>query len=82
MSDKKLTARAIAELAEQLFAGDLGYREFIASMPESPENEDVAALIDLIVHEPRVGGPTGVSETEHDEYLARVDELIVRLKSE
>jgi hypothetical protein len=82
MSDKNLSARAVAELAEQLFAGDLGYREFIARMPESPDNDDVAALIDLIVHEPRVGGPMGVSESEHDEYLARVDELIVKLKGD
>ena len=82
MSDEKLTARAIAELAEQLFAGDLGYGEFIARMPESPGDRDVAALIDLIANEPRVGGASGVSEAEHDEYLARVDELIMKLKGE
>jgi len=80
MTDNKLTPRAIAELAEQLFAGDLGYDDFIRSVPKSSDDDSVTELIDLIVHEPTVGGPEGISPEEHDEYLARVDRLIVKLK--
>jgi hypothetical protein len=82
MTDNKMTPRAIAELAEQLFAGDLGYDEFIRSVPKASDDQNVSELIDLIVHEPTVGGPEGISPEEHDEYLARVDSLILKLKGE
>ena len=65
----------VGRLAEEYLAGRLSYEAFIDAVPEDPDDEDVAELIDLIVHEPKRGGWFGASPDEHDRHMARIREL-------
>ncbi|MBW3624861.1 MAG: hypothetical protein KY468_15780 [Armatimonadetes bacterium] len=74
--------RRVAELATDLSAGKLTYEEFFDLLPEETddtEDEEIAELLDLIEHEPQVGF-LWASKEEHDRHMARIEELIHRLK--
>lgn len=45
------------------------------------DDEDVSEIVDLIEHEPKVGGLFGISPKEHDEYMQRILQLIHKLET-
>lgn len=65
----------LGQLAELYLAGQLSFADFMQAAPEDPEDEEVAELIDLIVHEPKRGSFLGVSLQEHDRRMERIREL-------
>lgn len=74
--------RDVARLAKKYRAGELSFEEFFAAMPDGyEEDENIADLVDLIEHESKKGGLSGVSEKEHARHVAQIEELIQRLSS-
>jgi hypothetical protein len=71
----------VGRLAEDDLAGRLSFDDFMRAVPEDPDDEDVAELIDLIEHEPKRGGWFGASPEEHDRHMARIRELARSISS-
>jgi hypothetical protein len=71
----------VGRLAELYLAGQVSFQEFMQAAPEEPDDEDIAELIDLIVHEPKRGGFLGASRQEHDRHMARIRELARSISS-
>jgi len=65
----------IGQLAELYLAGRVSFADFIRGVPEEPQDEEVAELIDLIEHEPKRGDFLGASPEEHDRHMERIREL-------
>ena len=76
-NDRKIAAR----LAKELYEGKINFSEFLTAFPDDTTDDDIAELIDLITHEPKIGGFMGVSAKEHDIYLAQISLLIEKLSS-
>lgn len=82
MAQLSPTVRAqVAVQAQAVIDGRLKYWDFVDALPpETDQDELIAELIDLIEHEPKVGGFLGASGKEHAKYMARAHELIALLK--
>ena len=52
--------REIAHSLEQYLSQVLSLEQLFANVPEAPDDEEVAELLDLIEHEPEQGGFLGV----------------------
>ena len=82
--------RKVADLARAYYRGEFDYRTFWKQLPPEistePKDEQIHELLDLIEHEPAVGGILGVSREEHETYAARIKlligELYLRILSE
>lgn len=48
--------------------------------PEEDIDDDIDALLDLIEHEPKMGGLFGVSHAKHSEYISKVNTAIAKLE--
>ena len=70
----------IGQLAEDYLEGHMPFADFMLAMPDKPPGEDVAELIDLIVHEPKRGGFRGASPEEYDRHMERIRELARSLR--
>lgn len=71
----------MASQAKDVVEGRLAYWDFINALPsEHHLDELVAELVDLIGHEPKVGGFLGISAKEHARYMAKVHKIIALLK--
>ena len=70
-----LLREEVGHLAQRFLADEISWDAFIMSAPEGTDDEEIAELIDLIEHEPKVGGLFGVSEGEHSRHMDRVCEL-------
>ena len=72
---------AVADLARRYRAGELAYEQFLRLLPRGADRQDdeIAELLDLIVHEPRHGGQCGASDEESGRIAGRMDELIAKL---
>ncbi len=83
MAQLSPTVRAqVAAQAQAVVEGRLKYWAFVDSLPEGTnEDELVAELVDLIEHEPKVGGFLGMSAKDHAKYMVRVHEIIALLKA-
>mgnify|MGYP003628349833 CR=1 FL=1 len=72
----------VADLAASLYAGEIEYQEFVASIPpEAEKDREIFQLIDLIEHEPKIGRLFGVSQMDHDLYVADIHTKINALKN-
>ena len=73
----------IALQAEEVIAGRLAFRNFLLNLPDDIETKDqlVSELVDLLEHEPKVGGFLGVSAEEHQKEMSRAYQLIALLKT-
>ena len=73
--------KQVAELADNLYVGALSYKQFMDSIPdEAWDDEDAAELIDMITHEPKVGGFLGVSKAEGEKNRNQILALIAKLQ--
>ena len=83
MAQLSPTVRAqVAAQAQAVIEGRLKYWDFVDGLPEGTDQDElVAELIDLIEHEPKVGGFLGMSAKEHAKYMVRVHEIIALLKA-
>jgi len=70
----------VVALARRYLAGELTFEQFCLSAPEGPSDEDVAEILDLIEHEPKVGGFLGISKAAHAEHLAKIHQAIQRVE--
>jgi hypothetical protein len=72
----------IASQAEEVIAGRIKFGDFVMSIPKGMESQDelIGQLIDLLEHEPKIGGFSGVSVEEHEKYMRKVQNLIHVLK--
>lgn len=71
----------VAIQARAVIEGRLKYRDFVDALPKGTDDDEIVAeLIDLIEHEPKVGGFLGTSAKEHAKYMARVHEIIALLQ--
>ncbi len=83
MNEIKILRKRVAALALELYSGNLSYQQFLDSIRvnDIDDEEDGGAeeLIDMITHEPQVGGFLGVSQAEgkrnRDEILALIAKL-------
>ena len=73
--------RAVANAIEALLAAELSYETYAERVPEDPEDELVAEVLDLVEHLPKKGGVFGVSEHEHAAYVARIRVLVEHLRA-
>lgn len=75
--------RKAADLARAYYRGEFDYRTFWKQLPPEvstePKDEQIHELLDLIEHDPAVGGILGVSREEHETYVARIKLLIGEL---
>jgi hypothetical protein len=68
----------VADAARRLYAGETSYGEFRSAIPDHAESDpDIAALIDLIEHEPKAEG--SVTPEGHKLYVAAISEKIKKL---
>jgi hypothetical protein len=74
--------REIAHWVEQYLSGTLSWEQVFALVPEQPEDEDVAELLDLIEHEPKNGGLLGVRPEVHARHMGRIRELVESLAND
>lgn len=65
----------IGQLAQDYLEKHMSFADFMLGMPDQRSGEDVAELIDLIEHEPKMGGLLGVSPEEYDRHRERIREL-------
>lgn len=71
----------VAELANNLYSGAISYKQFVDSIPdEAWDDEETAELIDMITHEPKVGGFLGVSKAEGEKNRNQILALIAKLQ--
>ncbi len=67
--------RRVADLARNFLAGNLSWKEFMASIPET-DDDLIGEVVDLIEHEPKRGGLLGVKENEWLNYQADIRSAI------
>ena len=77
---RPLRLRAAAA-ARALIAGRIEWDDFAAEFGDGADPK-VAELVDLIEHEPEVGGFGGVSRLQYRAYRATVERLIAELERE
>lgn len=77
-----MTRVHIASQAEEVIAGRVKFDDFVMSIPKDIEGQDelIGQLIDLLEHEPKIGGFLGVSVEDHQNYIRKVQDLIHVLK--
>jgi hypothetical protein len=73
--------REVAHWVQQYLSGDLSFEQLFALVPEQPDDEDVAELLDLIEHEPKQGGFMGARPGEYSRHMGRIRELVDLLGS-
>ena len=83
--DKGFRVR-VASLAQQVIANKLSFFAFLDEIGGDDSayktgDDEVDALIDLLEHEPGVGGLFGVSEEKHKQYVSRINKIINKLTS-
>jgi hypothetical protein len=82
MEDLRELRRKVGELAAALLDGQLDYATFLQELPkeaESASDPQIEELLDLIEHEPAVGGLFGISLLEHQNYRGEMDHLVKAL---
>jgi hypothetical protein len=81
MTDDREVRRQVAALARDLYAGAITFEQFMSKVQDAAEcpDKDVRNLIDLVEHEPTVGGLLGVNKAEHQQYMESVFALIDEL---
>ena len=65
-----------------IFLGALAFDEFLELMPEDSNDEEIAELLDLIVHEPQKGGIFGAGPEEYAKHRGRIRALVDILTNE
>jgi hypothetical protein len=73
----------VAMLATSLLEGQLDYRTFLEGLPEdamSFYDPEITELLDLIEHEPAVGGLFGATPAKSAEYRAKIWSIVEQLK--
>jgi len=73
--------RRAAEMARQLRAGLVSFREFARAFGRS-DDESIASLYDLIEHEPAKGGFFGISKSAFAKYQRQIEDAIRALEEE
>jgi hypothetical protein len=79
--------RRVAALARRVRAGEMDFIAFLDDIgpqdhPYETGDRQVDELIDLLEHEPKVGGVFGVSFLFHRAHVAKIDQLIAALESQ
>ena len=77
--DKNLRSK-VAALVEDFYRGKIDYKELSLAIPENNSDKDIQELLDLIEHEPKVGGLLGVSQEEHRQVKSKIDSIVEKLK--
>ena len=71
----------VAAQAQAVIEGRLKYWDLVNGLPVGADDDElISELIDLIEHEPKVGGILGASAKEHAKYMARVHEIIALIQ--
>jgi hypothetical protein len=73
--------RVVAEDGRRYLAGEISWDEFIDRHGESHDDDDVAALVDLIEHEPQRCGFLGLSEPAWVAYRHQIEHVLRTLES-
>ncbi len=76
LSNRKLAAK----LARQLYSLEISINELKTQYPRNTQDAEINRLIDLIEHEPKVGGLFGASKAKHRAYLDTIFEFIKKLE--
>ena len=79
-TDNHLSRAAVAQLAEDFFAGRVPYSEFVDGVHEHPD-PDVEALYDLVEHAPRGVESLEWVPDERDVHRAPIRAAIRKLRS-
>ena len=72
----------LAKAARDFLAQRFSYEQFLSSTRYKPDDDDVAELLDLLEHEPAMGGLFGASEDDHDLYVLDIRAVIDKLEKE
>jgi hypothetical protein len=70
--------KVAAERVQGFYRGEVTLAQLCSELGNY-KDPDVKKLLDLVEHEPAVGGLFGVSESEHRQYMAHIHEIITRL---
>ena len=74
--------REIGHWVGQYLSGGVSFDRLFELIPEGPDDdEEVAELLDLIVHEPNHGGFTGAPPDEYARHMERIRELARRISA-
>jgi hypothetical protein len=68
--------REIAHWVQLFLAGDLSFERFFQLVPDDTEDEEVAELLDLVVHQPKEGGFMGAGPEEYRRHMQRIRDLV------
>jgi hypothetical protein len=68
--------REIAHWVQLFLAGELSFERLFELIPDDTEDEEVAELLDLIVHQPKEGGFMGAGPAEYRRHLERIRDLV------
>jgi hypothetical protein len=70
----------VAREAGEVLAGRRRFWDFVEGLPAGAEDDELIwELLDIIEHEPKVGGILGVSAEEHARHMARAHRVIALL---
>ena len=67
--------RTVAAFARQVLAGGCSFADF-ARLASDAGDADVERLVDLLEHEPAVGGKCGVGSLAHQQHRAKIAHAI------
>ena len=66
----------IAQSVQQYLSGALSFDRLRELVPAGTDDEEVAELLDLIVHEPKQGGFMGAGPEEYGRHVGRIRDLV------
>ena len=69
----------IGHWVEQYLSGGVSFERLFELIPEASDDEEVAELLDLIVHEPKCGGFLGARPDEYARHMERIRDLTRRI---
>lgn len=73
--------QTIVTLADDFLAGKINHQQFRDTLPDYPwEDRQVDELVDMITHEPKVGGFLGVSKAQGEKNRAEIIERLEELR--
>ena len=68
--------REIAHWVQLFLAGALSFERLFELVRDDTEDEEVAELLDLIVHQPKEGGFMGAGPEEYRRHMQRTRDLV------
>jgi hypothetical protein len=73
--------REIGHWVGQYLSGGVSFERLFELIPQASDDDEVAELLDLIVHEPKCGGLGGASPDEYARHMDRIHDLVRQISA-